>query len=77
MREATNTNDFDPLKVSAVIYGVQVLTEREADYLLSQNIPNWKKILFLMTNLPYIILAFVVIGMERVPNQGKARRTND
>ena len=60
---------LDPLKVSAVVFGRVVWTEREADYLLSQSVENWKKFLFLATNLPYVGLAFSALLLNRVEHR--------
>jgi hypothetical protein len=60
---------LDPLKVSMVLYGRIIWTEREADYLLSQSVEPWKKLLFLLTNIPYVLLALSAIILNRVEHQ--------
>lgn len=59
-------DETNPLKVSAIICGVSVLTEREADYRLSTHVEDWKKFLFLASNLPYIALAMVAFSLSEL-----------
>jgi len=63
------TDVYDPLKVSAVVFGHPILTEREADYVLSQSIEPWKKLAFLLTNVPYTIMAISSFFLSNVDHK--------
>ena len=65
-------NVYDPMKVSVVVCGRVVLTEREADYQLSQSVSAWKKLLFLLTNVPYTIMAVSSLFLVRVEHHAFA-----
>jgi hypothetical protein len=68
--ESGEENDeLNPLKVSAIVCGVPVLTEREADYRLSQKVEGWKKFLFLLSNVPYIFLALSSLYLTKVEHR--------
>jgi hypothetical protein len=64
--DENSDDDINPLKVSAVVCGVPILTEREADFRLSTKIQDWKKFLFLCSNIPYLVLAGVAVGLEQI-----------
>lgn len=59
----------NPLKVSAIVCGIPILTEREADYRLSQKVEEWKKLLFLLSNVPYVMLAFASLFLTRIDHK--------
>lgn len=67
--ETDDENDVNPLKVSAFVFGIPILTEREADYLLSQRIQGWKKLLFLLTNVPYLAVAVLSMFLTKVDHR--------
>ncbi|KAH9260002.1 hypothetical protein BASA81_001774 [Batrachochytrium salamandrivorans] len=56
----------NPLKVSAIVCGIPILTEREADFRLSTKVEDWKKFLFLASNVPYVVLAGVAFSLTEI-----------
>jgi hypothetical protein len=62
-------DDKNPLKISAIVFGFPILTEREADYRLSQKVEEWKKLLFLFSNVPYLVLALGSLFLTHVEHR--------
>ena len=62
-------DEKNPLKISAFFFGFPILTEREADYRLSQKVEEWKKLLFLLSNVPYIFLAFASTLIQKIDHR--------
>jgi len=62
-------DERNPLKVGAIVCGVPILTEREADYRLSQKVEGWKKFLFLLSNIPYVFLAVASTFIARIEHR--------
>jgi hypothetical protein len=69
---SAGNDEYDPLKVSAVVFGHPILTEREADYMLSQSVESWKKLVFLLTNIPYTVMAISSFFLSKVEHHAFA-----